>query len=37
MKINEGGEMIMWRQDDVKPVELPDAFIEFLRREGVIE
>ena len=37
MKEDNVGKLLIWKQENVKPDELPDCFIEFLRREGVIE
>ena len=31
------GKMLIWCHDNLRPDDLPDAFIDFLRREGIVK
>ena len=33
----DAGCMLIWMHDDLKSDDLPEAFIDFLRREGVLK
>ena len=35
--MNDDGKMLIWRHDNLRPDDMPEAFIDFLRREGIVK